>query len=163
MGMAPSEHDASGSGDDAFARVEHALRRFKRAGESMRSHRGMTTAAGVELDPPGFALLMRIGEGEPRRITDLAAQMWLDMSVVSRKARQLIDAGYAERVADPDDARAARITLTATGRDAIQRLGASRREFLQRLFAAWPATDIDSFAALLDRFIDDLERLVTSQ
>lgn len=74
------------------------------------------------VDKAGLAVLhetRRLGMVRP---SDLAAQMRLDLSTISRHLRSLEQQGMVARTADPDDARAQRIAITARGVDVLARL-----------------------------------------
>jgi DNA-binding MarR family transcriptional regulator len=137
-------------------RIERSMRAFKRIGDAQRVQRRMQRLAGVELDPSAFVAIMRIAEHGPIRLTDLAHQLWLDLSVVSRKVRQLEDRGLVERVVDPSDARAALVAITDAGREIADRLASGRQQMLDGLFGSWGERDTKRFADLLDRFVTDV-------
>src|ERR1035437_8751303 len=61
----------------------------------------------------------RLGTFRP---SDLAAQMRLDLSTISRHVRSLEQQGMVQRPADPDDARAQRISITACGVNLLNRV-----------------------------------------
>jgi DNA-binding MarR family transcriptional regulator len=58
-------------------------------------------------------------------------------------------AGLVHRSADPDDRRAARVTLTAAGRSRLTRLRTERNAYLQQRLAALTARDRETLAAAL--------------
>jgi DNA-binding MarR family transcriptional regulator len=72
---------------------------------------------------------------EGARITDLAQISRITKQSMSALVADLEEGGYVERVADPDDARAQRVRLTARGRA----YGRAVRAFATRLEAAWAA------------------------
>jgi len=137
-------------------RIERAMRAFKRIADARRVQRRMHRLAGVDLEGTTFVALVRVAELGPIRLTDLAAQLWLDLSVVSRKIRQLEERGFVERTVDPDDARAARVTATARGAEVARLVAAGRHAFLYGLFEQWEAEDTRRFADLLERFVDSV-------
>lgn len=67
------------------------------------------------------------------RLTTLARAARITKQSMSALVDQLETAGYVERVADPDDARATRIRLTARGRA----YGRAVRAFARSVEAAW--------------------------
>jgi DNA-binding MarR family transcriptional regulator len=144
-------------------RIERSMRAFKRIGDAQRVQRRMQRLAGVELDPSAFVALMRIAEHGPMRLTDLAHQLWLDLSVVSRKVRQLEDRELVERVADPTDARASLVAISAAGREIADRLASGRQRALDELFGSWGERDTRRFADLLERFVIDVSAIHQSE
>jgi DNA-binding MarR family transcriptional regulator len=94
--------------------------------------------------------------GGDTRAGDLAARLQIAPSVVSRALVPLEQEGLVERTHDPDDARAARLGLTAAGR---QRLAAARQEIAQRVTPVlddWDTDDVVGLTRLLDRLESDL-------
>ncbi|KWW99211.1 MarR family winged helix-turn-helix transcriptional regulator [Carbonactinospora thermoautotrophica] len=110
-----------------------------------------------EVDPPCLGVLFcasRLGEV---RMSELAQEMLLDLSTVSRHVRTLVQEGYLERTEDPDDRRACRLRVTDRGRQALQRARELRAAALGEVLASWPAKDRDDLTRLLNRLADDLE------
>ena len=106
----------AGSGDDveidvtrlrvALARLSRRLRRHELAG----------------LTPTQLAALATIGKTGPMRLGDLAAAEGIAPSTLTRLVTALEEAGYVRRCADPSDARASTLTITAHGQDALERI-----------------------------------------
>jgi hypothetical protein len=91
------------------------------------------------VDKAGLAVLhetRRLGTFRP---SDLAAQMRLDLST-----------------ADPDDARAQRITITAHGGDVLNRVLEHRAATIRDAIVHWPEGDRSTLRQLLCRLADDL-------
>jgi DNA-binding MarR family transcriptional regulator len=62
-------------------------------------------------------------------INNLAAELSIDPTTVTRQVAVMFSAGFVTRVVDPDDGRVRLITLSKTGRaqmDAIQRIRRDR-------------------------------------
>jgi DNA-binding MarR family transcriptional regulator len=111
------------------------------------------------VDKAGLAVLheaRRLGTFRP---SDLAAQMRLDLSTISRHLRSLEQQGMVQRSADPDDARAQRIAITARGSDVLQRMMNRRAATIRDATAHWPEADRDALGGLLRRLADDLSDL----
>ena len=106
----------AGSGDDveidvtrlrvALARLSRRLRRHELAG----------------LTPTQLAALATIDKTGPMRLGDLAAAEGIAPSTLTRLVTALEEAGYVRRCADPSDARASTLTITAHGQDALERI-----------------------------------------
>jgi len=90
----------------ALARLSRRLRRHELAG----------------LTPTQLAALATIGKNEPMRLGDLAAAEGIAPSTLTRLVTALEEAGYVRRTADPSDARASTLTITAHGQDALERI-----------------------------------------
>jgi DNA-binding MarR family transcriptional regulator len=91
----------------------------------------------------------------PRSAAQLAEDIGLDRSVVSRHATRLAGAGLIERLPDPADRRAALLTLTAHGRRAVGQMRARLATVLDDYLASWPPGEAERFAAGLRRFIEE--------
>src|ERR1700751_3464803 len=68
--------------------------------------------------------LARLARSGPMRLGDLAAAEGIAPSTLTRLVTALEESGYVRRCADPSDARASTITITAHGRDALDRIRA---------------------------------------
>jgi DNA-binding MarR family transcriptional regulator len=90
----------------ALARLSRRLRRHELAG----------------LTPTQLAALSTIGKNGPMRLGDLAAVEGIAPSTLTRLVTALEEAGYVRRGADPSDARASTLTITAHGYDALDRI-----------------------------------------
>ena len=95
----------------------------------------------------------RLGTVRP---SDLATQMHLDLSTVSRHLRSLEQQGMVQRTADLDDARAQRISLTTAGCDVLTALLDHRATAIRDAIAHWPEVDRCTLRQLLRRLADDL-------
>jgi DNA-binding MarR family transcriptional regulator len=92
----------------ALARLSRRLRRHELAG----------------LTPTQLAALATIGKTGPMRLGDLAAAEGIAPSTLTRLVTALEEAGHVRRTADPSDARASTLAITAHGQDALERIRA---------------------------------------
>jgi DNA-binding MarR family transcriptional regulator len=92
----------------ALARLSRRLRRHELAG----------------LTPTQLAALSTIGKTGPMRLGDLAAAEGIAPSTLTRLVTALEEAGHVRRTADPSDARASTLAITAHGQDALERIRA---------------------------------------
>ena len=113
-------------------------------------------ASGVRIELAGAHVLSRLADLGPVRLTELASALGLDPSSVSRQVTALERSGWLAREDDPTDRRAARLTLTATGRAVVEALAQARTEALARLTPGWNDTDLDALATTLARLNHDL-------
>jgi DNA-binding MarR family transcriptional regulator len=92
-------------------------------------------ASGFEgIQPAHSAVIQPLWETpEGARITTLARASRITKQSMSALVSELEAAGYVERVADPDDARAVRVRLTARGRA----YGRAVRAFSREIEAEW--------------------------
>ncbi|MGW1993212.1 MarR family winged helix-turn-helix transcriptional regulator [Embleya sp. NPDC001921] len=94
----------------------------------------------------------------PRRVTDLAAMTYLDVSTVSRQIASLVQRGLVERRPDPSDGRGTLLAVTDAGNQAFEIYRSRRQAELDRVTRDWSAEERRTLVRLLGRFNDDLER-----
>jgi len=90
------------------------------------------------------------------RLSDVAADLGLDVSTMSRHVRTLEDRGFLTRTADPSDGRAVRLALADPGREVLAQAWTNRRVWLERSLADWTVEDRRLLSDLLERFADAL-------
>lgn len=112
-----------------------------------------------------IAALGRLGEV---RIAELAAELWVDPSVVSRHVGPLEKTGHIERRADPTDGRASLLRLSAAGTDVLTLVRDRRRDHLEHALHGWPServatlTDaLSTIAAALGELREDTRTAAT--
>jgi len=142
--------------DDVIERLERALTAMVRQLQLPRAVQRVTAGAAPGLERAAFVALRRIHDGGGMRLSELAQQLDLDPSTVSRQVRQLEGAGLVARQGDPGDGRANVVALTPAGRRALRALAAGRRKFLAEVTAGWSDDDRAALARLVDRFAGDL-------
>ena len=84
--------------------------------------RSIARHALAELGSQGFTALAVIQRQGPVRVSEVAEQLSVDLSVASRQVAALVLAGYVEREPDPDDRRASRLRPTAAWHARAHRL-----------------------------------------
>ena len=100
-----------------------------------------------------ISMLYRCG---PMRPSDLAGPCMLDVSTVSRHARQMEAEGLVAKIADPEDRRAHRLALTGPGIEKVELLWNERLSVLEQRLADWSQTDLAELARLSRRFCTDI-------
>ena len=85
--------------------------------------------------------------------------MRLDLWTISRHLRSLEQLGMVQRTADPDDARAQRISITARGGDVLHRMMDHRAATIRDVIVHWPEADGTALRQLLRRLADDLSHV----
>lgn len=102
-------------------------------------------------------LLHRVQEHGPCRVSELAAQVGLDTSTVSRHTARLVKNGHVARTDDPDDRRAARLVVTAKGRRLLTAATLARNEVIHAAVADWSDDELHTFCTLIERLADALD------
>lgn len=103
-------------------------------------------------DLTAAAVLERIARHGPIRPTDLAADLDLLPSSVTRHLHVLQRSGLVAVTADPSDGRGSVVAITLDGRDELARLQSISVQAFARLIDGWEAADIRTFTTLLQRF-----------
>ena len=101
-------------------------------------------------------ILSRLRENGSIRLSELAGDLMVDISTVSRQVRALEDRGLVTRSEDPDDRRASRIVLAPAGARILDEAWARRHAWLEWALADWGHDDRAALAATLSRFADAL-------
>ena len=126
-----------------------------------RVQREVATEMARELDCPRAALstLWLLDKRGALGIGDLAQHLHVDISVASRQASQLVDAGYAERTT-PDapgtDRRVRTVRLTDRGRQFTATTKQTLDERAARIFGAWTPEDLAEAVAVIERVSDSV-------
>ena len=136
--------------DDELTRL---VRRLRHPGVRRR----LTAGVPDPLERAQHIVLHRISLLEPVRLSDLAAELDVDLSTVSRQVGRLLDDGYVDRRPDPADRRAWQLTTTSPGRSAIAAMRAARQHALAEVVADWAPAEVQSLVDGLARLADGLD------
>jgi DNA-binding MarR family transcriptional regulator len=117
---------------------------------------GSRRALNEPVDRVTITVLADVRRLEPVRPSDLAEQLHLDLSTVSRHVTALVERGLLERGADPDDARAQLVRLTPEGKDVFTTIMDDRAATLGLAVRHWSAPDRRTLVELLERLARDL-------
>jgi DNA-binding MarR family transcriptional regulator len=93
------------------------------------------------VDRAGYLLLRTLDRTGPLPAGQLANQLQLDASTVTRQAGALVSAGFVERRSNPDDGRSSDLAVTAAGRRTMREVERQRRTVLRGMFEAWDDTE----------------------
>jgi len=83
------------------------------------------------------------------RPSDIANELGVHQSTITRQVRGLQDAGYVEISADPDDGRSCFISLTGTGCQELKRLAEFGLSRFALFVADWDAEEVRILGRLL--------------
>jgi DNA-binding MarR family transcriptional regulator len=126
----------------------------------------MRAAAKAKQDPSGhfqsMPILWCLRESGPLRSNLLAETVFADPSTVSRQVAVLVEQGLVTRGPDPEDGRAALLTITDAGRELVADRLRKRDEYLRSMTAGWSDADRDQFAELFERFAADFASHVSA-
>ena len=148
--------DASSPVPEPVGQIEQALGALLRLTRAPRFAETVRQRAGAEVDRAGYAVLVRVSELGPVRLSELAQYLGLDVSTVSRQVQQLEQRGLVDRSPDPLDGRAALLELSVPGRDIMQKMRDAWEETVADVVGTWKPADIARFGSLMDRFVSDV-------
>ncbi|WP_164737154.1 MarR family winged helix-turn-helix transcriptional regulator [Georgenia sp. SYP-B2076] len=113
------------------------------------------------LQPTQVQLLVSIYRAGECRLASLAEQQLVDPSVISRQIGTLERDGLLARRPDPQDARAALISLTDEGRARLGQVRALHAERIAEAMQDWPLDRVSRLADDLELLADATERVDT--
>ncbi|HCK78561.1 MAG TPA: hypothetical protein DHW34_00925 [Actinobacteria bacterium] len=109
------------------------------------------------IEPAATVVLAAADRLAPARPSDIATELHLDLSTVSRHLSRLEEDGPLERLADEGDRRCRRVAPTAHGRQALLDVLANRAATLDSALSSWSSKDRHQLGELLKRLAHDLE------
>ena len=117
----------------------------------LRSFDLIQARAGVDVDRSGIIILATLHRLGPLRLSDLAADIGLDRSTISRQVAAVVRIGYVQKMEDQADARASLLTLTPRGQAARKKLAEAWGEIVVELLTDWSPDDQAALGQLLGR------------
>lgn len=138
--------------DPRAADVDRVLEQLVLYGRRVK-HFGATAARACGLQPTQVYLLSLVHRASECRLATIAEQQLVDPSVISRQIGTLEREGLLTRRADPEDRRAALVSLTDLGRERLARVRALHLEVMAETLRDWSTERIA-------RFANDFEELI---
>ncbi|GAA4562490.1 MarR family transcriptional regulator [Micromonospora coerulea] len=132
--------------------VEHELTALLRRGRALPWE--IAREVHPNLEPNAYGLLLWLRRSGSTRLTDLAVKLGIGKGTLSRQIQGLEGLGLVRRDPDPDDRRAAQLSLTEEGTRRFDAARATRLGQIRRTMESWPRRDVEEFARLLHRFND---------
>jgi DNA-binding MarR family transcriptional regulator len=136
--------------------IQHAVALLIPGIRRQKLHAHIGSRAGVSLNPSAYRVLARVGGVGPVRVSDVAANLGIEVSSLSRVLTPLTDAGLIERSSDPRDKRVTILSLTQTGRQAFEQLHYAWVDFINERLVGWSHAQITRFAAELLLFAESV-------
>jgi DNA-binding MarR family transcriptional regulator len=135
--------------------IADALGRLLRRSTRARLYPRLTAGLGDSLDEATYPVISGLARYGPRSAAQLAEDIGIDRSVVSRHATRLEQAGLIERLPDPADGRARLLSLTSAGRQAAGQMRQRLASALDEYLSAWPPGEAERFSARLRQFTEE--------
>lgn len=135
--------------------LEQVVYPLARIGQSMRR------AQNKKIDPTRQAILQQAAVKGRVRPSELAAELDLYQSSITRQTRSLEDDGLIVVEADPADRRSCLISLTESGWDEVRKLTKLGLDRFAEFMADWDAEDVRTLGRLLTRLetaVDEAKR-----
>ena len=141
----------------AVAAIDGVMARIRR--NIMRREFGRIVLAQIapDLEVAHMDVISAIGhraEGDPEEVTVglIAERLGIDPSRASRVSADVVDRGFARRLASQQDARRICLELTPKGRRFVDAIRQSKMATFASALGQWEESELIVFANLLDRF-----------
>jgi len=118
--------------------IQLSLERFALRENRAELYTTLATRAGLQLEPRPTWLLYRFADRPDCTLQSVAARLKVDPARIETSIDTLVDKGLVEMAQGPSDCE---FSLTAQGRDAIDRLRTARRAGLTELLEGWDPED----------------------
>ena len=138
------------------AQVNDAITHVARFANSRHLSALHSEVSGIDL-PFSSVALLRLLE-TPMRLSELSRRLQVALPPLSRQVRTLEAHGFVNRSEDFTDARASLLSITKTGRDALDRFADANRALLDKALAGWDDETLTALAEQMQRLIGDLRR-----
>jgi DNA-binding MarR family transcriptional regulator len=111
--------------------------------------------------PLEVELLRAIVEAGEIRASDLASQLFVTKTSISRYVNGMLDEGLLVQRRDPNDGRAMLLSVSSSGQREFEEREARRSAWLQEICHDWTPKDVTEITALLQRLNDGAQLLLT--
>jgi len=139
--------------NDVGHEIADALGVLLRRGTRTQLYQVLTEGLGESVDEATYPVLSGLARTGPCSAADLAGEIGLDRSGVTRRATRLEEAGLLHRRPDADDRRATLLALTDSGQQAVEATRQRLAAHIEASLASWPPGEARTFAHHLQRFI----------
>ncbi|WP_031064333.1 MarR family winged helix-turn-helix transcriptional regulator [Streptomyces sp. NRRL WC-3742] len=139
--------------EDVGHEIADALGTLLKRGTRAQLYSRLTEGLGEAVDETTYPVLSGLDRTGPRSAADLAGEIGLDRSGVTRRATRLEEAGLLRREPDPHDRRATLLALTDDGRRVVDTTRRRLASHIEESLASWPPEEARSFARQLHRFV----------
>ena len=141
--------------------VELDSEQVERVVRGTRAFGAMIAGSLASVDPPITMPQWRVlvlAESEPQNVKSVAEDLGVHPSNATRLCDRLVRAGLLDRRPLENDRRQVVLTLTARGRNIVDRVFAHRRRTVREVLATMPEEQRASIAEAIDAFVSAAER-----
>ncbi|HVC68748.1 MAG TPA: MDR family MFS transporter [Acidimicrobiales bacterium] len=149
--LAPTSIPHTSSSRDEIARALSVLARRE---NREQIYRWLATEAALTVSPAACWLLLRVDGHDRQTALQLADHLHVPVAAVTRLGGELEREGLIDL--RPIAAAADRLTLTLSGRSALDRLAAARRRGLEELLGGWSPEEHAEVVQMVARLASDL-------
>jgi DNA-binding MarR family transcriptional regulator len=110
------------------------------------------------LHPGGLGVLVALAARGHCRQNELAADLCISQSALSRHITDMVGAGYTVRQPDPGDGRATQVRVTDDGLALLMRTRTTMATALQEVLADWSDADARSAQHMIHKLTESLTR-----
>jgi DNA-binding MarR family transcriptional regulator len=107
--------------------------------------------------PLAIELLRAVVEAGEIRASDLASQLFVTKTSISRYVNGMLQEKLLNQRPDPSDGRATLLSVSLAGRRLLEKREARRSRVLRELCQGWPEGDVSTLTALLQRLNDGIQ------
>jgi DNA-binding MarR family transcriptional regulator len=152
----------SGGRDRQFRHLVHGLFGFAAHHERVRSgHARMIGLAGIEYTV--LIAVAHLSQDGDVNIKTVADHLYLTGAFITSAAGRLLRLGLIHKETDAGDRRRVTLTLTAKGREALERLAPVQRQVNDVEFGCLSREEFDLLTGIIDRLIECGSRAVALQ
>jgi DNA-binding MarR family transcriptional regulator len=148
---------------EVLRRLRDEMGSLRRITGSQRLDRLIAVRSGVAIGVAAVAVLGKVIDDGPMRMSDLADAVRTHPAALTRQVQALETEGYVERSADPHDGRASVVAVTAAGRVAHRRIEAANDELMAEQLDGWSTEELSELVEQLDRLVSDLRAVPASR
>lgn len=123
-----------------------------------RAFRGAVVSDESSILPGGLGVLMALEARGQCRQNELASDLCISQSALSRHVTELVAEGYVARRPDPGDGRATQLLTTSAGRELLSGTRAARAESLQNALDDWDEADAQAASSAFRKLRASLTR-----
>jgi DNA-binding MarR family transcriptional regulator len=120
-------------------------------------------AADAEVSLPQYRVLVILASRGPQRIGDLAQQLSVNSSSVTRMCDRLETHGLVRREPSSDDRRVVCVSITPLGQRLVRQVSKGRRQEIGRILRAMPTESHDPLLSALRAFTDAAQEIPEQQ